>query len=98
MEKNIKNIVNEITERKINKCAIEFDENPSKIYYSGQVINGTIKLTLGEKKKVRGVFAQIICVAYVRFIEMNGQTNTEYTGREIVFEKRVELIDGPTGK
>lgn len=97
MEIDIKKIVNALTERKTNECAIAFDENPAKVYYSGQLISGTIQLTLREQKKLQGVSAKVIGVAFV-FYEGNGQSNTEFRVKDNFFEKRIELVLESGGK
>lgn len=90
---NLKPIIDDLTERKIiNKCAIHFDANPAKVYYSGQLIDGTIQLTLREKKKLRGVFAKIIGKVYVCYDETNGQSDPEFTSKEIILHERIELV------
>lgn len=98
-------IIGEITERKINKCAIEFENNPAKVYYSGQLICGIVHLTLNEKKKVHDVSVKVFGKAYVCWPESNDQTAH---GKEIFFDKRIELnhesngnklfINGNSGK
>lgn len=77
-------------------CEFEFDNNPSKIFYSGQKISGNIKLHLNEVKKVRGIY-----------IVFSGEAKTEWrkkTGRgnnvavECYFKERIYFIGGINGK
>lgn len=50
-------------------CIITF-ENPSRAYYAGQLVRGTVNLTLAsEMKKVRGVYVKIIGRAYAYWTE-----------------------------
>lgn len=84
-------IIGEITERKVNKCAIEFENNPARVYYSGQLICGIVDLTLNEKKKVQDVSIKLLGKAYVCWPESNDQSNTAYDGKQIFFDKRIEL-------
>lgn len=35
------------------KCEIKFDNNPNAVYFSGQVISGTIELTSDKAKKIK---------------------------------------------
>lgn len=35
-------------------CAIEFDNNPQKVYFGGQLMSGRVILTLHKAKLVRG--------------------------------------------
>lgn len=49
-------------------CVISFD-NPDGVYYAGQLLNGTVELTLTKEKKVRGVFVKIYGRAYAYWTE-----------------------------
>lgn len=92
-----KKIIGEATDSKINKCAIEFENNPDKVYYSGQLICGNVQLSLNEKKDVRGVFLKIVGRAYVRWTEGYGQHRTTYKGKEPFLDKQIYLIGGSDG-
>lgn len=35
-------------------CLIEFDNNPQKVFYGGQLLSGQVSLTLHKEKTVRG--------------------------------------------
>lgn len=75
-----KKVIGELTERKpINKCAFEFADNPTKVYYSGQLICGIVHLTLNENMKTKNIFANVIGKAYVRWIEYMMVKITEHT-------------------
>ncbi|KAG4072774.1 hypothetical protein HA402_005251 [Bradysia odoriphaga] len=89
---SVKGIISELTERKVNKCTIKLCGNASNVYYSGQLISGTIQLTLNEKKKVRDIFVKVLGVAYVRWPEGGGRNDTVNKGKEIIFDKKIELI------
>lgn len=49
-------------------CSITFD-NPEGVFYAGQMLNGTVALTLTKEKKVRGVFVKIFGRAYAYWTE-----------------------------
>lgn len=49
-------------------CVIAF-ENPSRVYYAGQLLRGTVNLTLTKEKKVRGVYVRIHGRAYAYWTE-----------------------------
>lgn len=49
-------------------CVIAFD-NPSRVYYAGQMVCGTVNLTLTEEEKVRSVYVRIFGRAYARWKE-----------------------------
>ncbi|KAJ6641677.1 Arrestin domain-containing protein 17, partial [Pseudolycoriella hygida] len=81
-----------ITERKPNKCVVQFPDNPAHVYYSGQVICGVVELTLNEVKKNFDFFVKILGKAYVCWVDRGYQSYQEYSNQEVVFEKRVEVI------
>lgn len=44
------------------QCLILFDENIHKVYYSGQLVKGTVLLTLPKDQPVRGnIYRFFIC-------------------------------------
>lgn len=43
------------------KCLIRFDDNPNKVFYGGQMIVGTVLLTLTKELPVKGTQA-FVCV------------------------------------
>lgn len=49
-------------------CVISFD-NPDGVYYAGQLLRGTVVLTLTKEKKVRGVFVKVYGRAYAYWTE-----------------------------
>lgn len=49
-------------------CLITFD-NPDGVYYAGQMLHGTVALTLTSEKKVRGVFVKVFGRAYASWTE-----------------------------
>lgn len=42
------------------KCLIRFDDNPNKVFYGGQMIVGTVLLTLAKELPVKGTYASCI--------------------------------------
>lgn len=47
-------------------CKITFS-NPGRVYYSGQLLSGTVRLKLSKGKRVRGVYIRIFGEANVRW-------------------------------
>lgn len=77
--------LNEARERKVHKCTIEFENSPTKIYYTGQLIRFNVNLCFNEK--VLNVFVKIIGVAYVRWRDYDDVSS----GKETFFEERVPI-------
>lgn len=77
---------------KLNKCAIEFHDNPLNVYYSGQTISGIVKVTLIESTKFDCICAKIIGTGYVNWTEKNGESTTTYEDKEIFYDKQIDLI------
>lgn len=44
------------------KCLIRFDDNPNKVFYGGQMIVGTVLLTLAKEQPVKGLYLFVGCV------------------------------------
>lgn len=77
-------------------CEFEFVNNPSKIFYSGQTINGKVKLHLKEAKKVRGIYLVFSGEAKTEWRRKNGRGNN--VAKECYFHDRVYFIGGINGK
>lgn len=74
-------------------CKIEFENNPEKIYYSGQIVRGTVKLTLTDAKIVRGIYMQLFGDGYISFYEKRFESKETYLNL-----LRLSLLDGNNGK
>lgn len=42
-------------------CEINFDDNPDRVYYGGQIVRGTVHLALAKEKTIRGNFSGKFC-------------------------------------
>jgi hypothetical protein len=77
-------------------CDIKFDNNPYGIFFAGQTVSGTIELTLGKPKKVRGISVKISGHAKVQWSETTGtgkkQQTTHYSAREDYITSLVYLV------
>lgn len=62
-------------------CVISF-ENPSRVYYAGQLVRGTANLTLTKEKKVRGVFVRICGKAYAYWTEYCSTDHNRHRNRD----------------
>lgn len=75
-------------------CEIEFENNPNKIYFAGQMLRGTVQLTLTEAKTVRSIYIQIHGKGYCRWI----QGRASYTGKQEYLNETTYFIGGSDGK
>lgn len=75
-------------------CNIEFENNPNRIVYAGQLLRGTVRLTLTEEKNARGVYIRIKGKAYCHW--SRGKNNT-YTGREDYLNETTYFVGGRDG-
>lgn len=67
------------------------------ILYAGQVLRGTINLTLKEEKKVRGVYVRVYGKAYCRWTRRHGKQSTTYVGKEDYLNETTYLVGSPDG-
>lgn len=69
-------------------CEINFENNPKKVFFSGQKLHITVRLTLTEEMKIRGVYIQLRGTAHVRFF-----SNGYQTADEDVLDMTKSLVD-----
>lgn len=69
-------------------CVINFENNPKKVFFSGQKLHITVRLTLTDEIKVRNVYIQLRGTAHVRFFSSGYQT-----ADEDVFDMTKSLVD-----
>lgn len=74
------------------KCVIAFENNPSKVFYSGQLLKGSVTLTLPNEQKVRGIYLNITGYAYARWSEGSGRNKNTYTGKESYLNERTDFV------
>lgn len=83
-----------------NNCKIEIDfqNNPMKVFYSGQVMRGTVQLNLSKQKKVRRIYMHLYGGAYVSWSEYVwfdfGLHNWYSDHRKTYSGKEIHLNDG----
>lgn len=75
-------------------CVIDFDNNPMKVIYAGQLLRGTVTLTLTAPKSVRGVYIRIHGKAYAHWTEGTGDNRKTYTGSENYLDEKTYLAGG----
>lgn len=75
------------------KCDIEFENNPNKVVYAGQMLRGTVKLKFTEPKMVRAIYIQIEGKANCNLKE----AILQYIGQEVYLNETTRFIDGYGG-
>lgn len=75
-------------------CNIEFEDNPIKVVYAGQLLRGTVELTLTNPKNVCGVYVRIYGFASVQWKE----GRRERTGQEDYINERMYFVGERSGK
>ena len=85
-------------------CEIIF-ENSQQVFYAGQLLRGTVNLTLTKEKKVRGVYVQIFGRAYAYWTEYcnidhnrnrNNNNNTSSSGHHVSYSGSEDYLDEKT--
>lgn len=76
---------------------IDFENNPNGIFYTGQLLSGTVRLTLKEEKKVRGVYIRIKGKAYCRWSTGSGKNRHTYIGEELYLNETTYLVGATQG-
>lgn len=87
-------------------CEIHFKNNPTKLMFSGESINGTVCLRLSSIKYVRGVYVSIRGYAKTGWFQsrsehLNGKAETVndfYTASELCLDEKKYLFGSENGK
>lgn len=85
-------------------CAIYFRNNPKKVFFTGQLLSGTVCLTVTSEETVRGVYVEVYGIGYVlwsatEYEEHNGKRKSvikSYIGKECHLRERTQCL-GDTG-
>lgn len=78
-------------------CELDFENNPMKVMYAGQLLRGTVRLHLTEEKNVRGIYIRINGTAYAHWSEGSGKTRKTYTGNEDYLDEKTYFVGGTDG-
>lgn len=78
-------------------CQIEFENNPSKVVYSGQLLRGNVYLTLTQITSFRNISVRICGDAYSRWTDGFSDDEKTYTGNENYLNERIYLVRGQEG-
>ncbi|XP_055324776.1 arrestin domain-containing protein 17-like [Sitodiplosis mosellana] len=79
-------------------CEINFENNPQKVIYSGQMmLRGSVQLNLSAEKNVRGVYIELFggeCASWTSGI---GRYQKSYIAEELYLNKRIYFVSGGSG-
>lgn len=76
------------------RCRVEFENNPSRVIYSGQILRGTVHLVLTREKNVRGIYIRVVGQGHTYWTEGTGDDKKSYGGNEDYFNALVYLVGG----
>lgn len=79
-------------------CAIEFLNNPQRAIYSGQLLCGTVNLTLTSAKHVRGVKIKIIGRGHCHWTTGSGKNRKSHSANESYLDEETYFIGSNDGK
>lgn len=74
-------------------CEIDFDDNPMKIVFAGELMCGTVRIKLTKEQGIRSIYLRINGHASVR---MDNQTHN--ADRQTYLNKKIYLVRGNNGK
>lgn len=78
-------------------CEIDFDNNPQKVFYAGQLLRGSVRLTLTKENSVRGVYIRIYGTAYCHWTSGSGDNRKSYTGKEDYLNEKTYFVGDSNG-
>lgn len=78
-------------------CTIEFENNPTKVVYSGQLLRGNVHIILNKMISVKNISLRISGDAYSRWTDGFSDDETTYTGSENYLNERIYLMRGQEG-
>lgn len=79
-------------------CTIELEsDNQSKVFYSGQVLRGTVHLTLTKEKTIKGVVIKFIGKSYCYWKKTYGKSTRIFTAEEYPLHQQAYLVGSSEG-
>ena len=77
-------------------CEVNFDNNPAKVVYAGQMLSGTVRLTSTEYLNIRSIFIRIQGTAHAQWEEGTGEKSKTFTGDEDYLNERTYFVNRTT--
>lgn len=84
-------VKSKLSEKMPKFCKITF-ENPHKVFYSGQWLRGTVKLSLIREKTIRSIYIEVSGEGYAYW----KKDKKKYTANRKYLQERIYLIKGGT--
>lgn len=75
-------------------CGVEFENNPSKVIYAGQVLRGRVYLTTAKEKALRELYLKITGLAYCHWIEKRHKKRKSHRRNEEYINTCTTLAGG----
>lgn len=73
-------------------CEIDFDDNPMKIVFAGELLCGVVRLKLTKEQNIRGIYIRFYGHASIRLDD-----STHSPNRQTYLNKKIYLALGNNG-
>lgn len=77
-------------------CEVDFENNPMKVIYAGQLLRGMVRLTSTEHLNVRSIFIKIQGKAHAQWQDGTGEKSKTFTGDEDYLNERTYFVNRST--
>lgn len=81
-------------------CVVQFENNPSKVIYSGQLLRAVVNLTLTKPTTVHGIYVKLTGNAYAHWRGRRGshrRGRRSFTRSEKYLDEQFYLLGGTSG-
>lgn len=78
-------------------CEIHFENNPTKVVTAGQLVRGTVQMSLSKDTNVRCIYIILYGEGYYSYNLGIGRNQKIVTDDEIYLDKRTYFVDGRNG-
>lgn len=74
-------------------CEIEFENNPNKVFFTGELVRGVVSITLSKKQMFKAIFIQFSGKSVTGWWTLEESFSSE----QIFFNQQLDLIEKSTG-
>lgn len=78
-------------------CQLEFENNPSKVIYSGQYLHGKVHMSLTREITVRCVYLKILGNASTLWTKGDSSHGKTFKGSEEYLDEQTDFVGGTNG-